>query len=243
MASDKKLHKKGFLQMPFFFIIKHILFLVIYMSKMFFRIAILFFLFLPIANLSSQDSVSNSENTTVDLSASESEIVFADNIGEVKNNQDDSGTFSTIWTFVKMVIMLAIVVACIYGVFFLFKKGSNVGKSSDPFLRKVSQVNLSPGKSVQVVTLLDNAYIIGVTDNSINLIGQVDDKELINSMNLYADKNDKVSKPRTFADVLDIFMPNGPRSGNVFGNDAENFADRLKRQRENFNKNGMGKGE
>ena len=42
---------------------------------------------------------------------------------------------------------------------------------------------------------------------------KVEDKELVNAMNLWSDKRNKTSKPRSFADVLDLFMPHGPRGG------------------------------
>jgi flagellar protein FliO/FliZ len=140
---------------------------------------------------------------------------------------------STIWIFIRMIFVLAVVIACIYGLFFLMKRGMRTGQASDPFLRKVSQISLGTGKSVQIVTLLDHAYIIGVTDTSVSLLGQVDDKELIDSMNLYTDKNAHTRKPRTFADVLDIFMPNGPREPGktIFGESAQKAADGLKKQR------------
>ena len=83
----------------------------------------------------------------------------------------------------------------------------------DTFLRHVSGVSLGSNKSVQIVTLVDKAYILGVSENNVNLIGEVEDKELVNAMNLWSDKRNRTSKPRSFADVLDLFMPKGPRTG------------------------------
>ncbi|MBR4372799.1 MAG: flagellar biosynthetic protein FliO [Treponema sp.] len=167
-----------------------------------------------------------------------------ENIKIDSQNENSDGKTSidgaTVWAFVKMVIVLLVVVACIYGMFVLFKRNSISDSGSDPFLRKVSGISLSPGKSVQIVTLLDKAYLIGVTDNSITLLGEVDDKELVDSMNVYSDKNSKVSRPRTFSDVLDLFMSHGKNSGSVFSSGAESAADILKRQRENFNKSDRG---
>ena len=39
-------------------------------------------------------------------------------------------------------------------------------------------------------------------------------------MNLWSDKKNKTSKPRSFADVLDIFMPHGPRAEQAASQDA-----------------------
>lgn len=136
---------------------------------------------------------------------------------------------STAWTFIKMILFLCLVVAAIYAVMWFFKKKLNNTKSDDDFLRRVSSLNIGPGKSVEIVTLLDNAYILGVTDSNINVIDQIEDKELIEALNLNFDKNQNVKKPMNFADVLDIFMPNGPRNKNIY-EDEERKVNNLSRK-------------
>lgn len=136
---------------------------------------------------------------------------------------------STAWTFIKMILFLCLVVAAIYAVMWFFKKKVNNTKSDDNFLRRVSSLNIGPGKSVEIVTLLDNAYILGVTDSNINVIDQIEDKELIEALNLNFDKNQNVKKPMNFADVLDIFMPNGPRNKNIY-EDEERKVNNLSRK-------------
>ena len=110
-----------------------------------------------------------------------------------------------------MILVLIVVIVILYAIFFFLKRTSKLSNSDDPFLRRVSKISLEPGKSVQIVTLVDHAYMLGVSDNSVNLITEITDKELIDSMNLYSDKNQNIQKPRSFADVLDLFMPHGPR--------------------------------
>ena len=134
-----------------------------------------------------------------------------------------------------MVFFLGIIIAIVYGIVYLMKRSLKVSNDNDPFLRKVSQLTISPGKSVIVVTLLNKAYLIGVTDNSISLIGEVNDDELIQSMNLYADKNDNVSKPKSFADVLEIFMPNSKFSNKESVLKNSGIMDTIRKQRERFN--------
>lgn len=151
--------------------------------------------------------------------------------------QEPVSRFGTFFLFLRMLIVLALVVACIYGVMWLMKKSMRVEPvTDDPFLRKVSSVDLAVGKSVQVVTLLDRAYIVGVADGSVSLIGTVDDKELVDAMNLYADEHQNVKKPRSFSDILDIFMPNGPKDkGGVLSGAQSNVSALLKKQRDRLN--------
>lgn len=158
------------------------------------------------------------------------------NVSQPSANVQSSNP-STLWMLVKMIFSLAIVVGISYGVFYLMKRNLKTTNDNDPFLRQVSQITLSPGKSVQVVTLQNNAYLIGVTDSNINLLGKIEDEQLINAMNLYADGKNNVKKPRSFAEILDIFMPGSSKEGNedIYSEDSESPVDELKRQREKLN--------
>lgn len=188
---------------------------------------------------SNSDSVNN-QSASIDindatLSTPENLIPYGDDSGSGSDSFDGDSSGTT-WEVIKVILMLALIVAVIYGISYFFKNTFKKKNDEDPFLRQVSKVTLSPGKSVQIVTLLDKAYIIGVTDDNINLLGEVEDKELIASMNLYSDKNENVTKPKTFADILNIFMPdNNKKQGGVFSSNRENSSDFLKKQRNRLN--------
>lgn len=178
---------------------------------------LLFVILLGVTNIIYSQTENQEDEIITSINADTSEVVddyFAEN-----NDLNSDTNFkqpSTVWTFVKMIFFLALVCGAIYGVMWFFKKKVINSKSEDEFLRRVSSLNLAPGKSVEIITLLDNAYILGVTDGQINIIDKIEDKELIQAMNLNFDKNQNVKKPMNFADVLDIFMPNGPRDKNIF---------------------------
>ena len=74
------------------------------------------------------------------------------------------------------------------------------------FLKKAASLTLSPGKTVHVVTLQDHAYIVGTADNSINLLGEIKDKELIDALNLQSEVFPGKRAP-DFASLLSLFMP------------------------------------
>lgn len=163
------------------------------------------------AQASSDFSVdSGSQSSQPELSRSQSQIEESnftfDQAAEEQGGQSVSSG-STFWAFVRMIIVLAIVIGIIYFVFRVLKKNVSPEGDDDPFLRKVSAISVGPGKSVQVVTLLDRAFLIGVSENSVNLIKEIEDKELINAMNLHSDKTTNHFKAKSFADVLEMFMP------------------------------------
>ena len=144
----------------------------------------------------------------------ESQITFSDDESNLEK--------SSVWLFVRMILVLILVIVAIYALMKFFKKKSTEVKSSDDFLRSVSSLAFGPGKSVEIVTLIDKAYVLGVTEKSINLIAEIDDKELIESLNLNHDKKSNVSKPINFAEVLDMFVnPKNKRKASVLDDEAE----------------------
>ena len=147
------------------------------------------------------------------------------------------GGASTVWVFFRMIFVLIAVVVCIYFVMNFMRKKMGGGSidGDDMFLRKVAQVSLAPGKSVQIVTLLERAYLIGVTDNSIDLIGEITDKELVDAMNLNADKSQKNARARNFSDVLAMFLnPKNPGATEGERNASSTLSDFFKKQKEKF---------
>ena len=151
----------------------------------------------------------------------ESNSSYFNTEGTAEDSVSDYKAPSTTGFIVKTIVVLVLVVAAIYGIMLFFKKKNNVSKSDDDFLRRVSSLQLSPGRSIEIVSLIDKAYILGVTDSNINLISEVEDKELIEAMNLNFDKKQNVKKPMNFSDVLEIFMPHGPRNNTNIYEEAE----------------------
>ena len=144
----------------------------------------------------------------------ESQITFSDDESNLEK--------SSVWLFVRMILVLILVIVAIYALMKFFKKKSTEVKSSDDFLRSVSSLSFGPGKSVEIVTLIDKAYVLGVTEKSINLIAEIDDKELIESLNLNHDKKSNVSKPINFAEVMDMFVnPKNKRKASVLDDETE----------------------
>lgn len=153
----------------------------------------------------------------------------------VSSTENQVSSPSTFGLFLRMVISLLIVIGLVYFVVKIFRKNSGIADMDDSFLRRVAVLSIGSGKSVQIVTLLENAYLIGVTDNNINLISEIKDKELVDSLNLLADKNQNTNKPKNFSEVLDIFLK-GTKNKNAFSDDAKKASDILKNQRDRFNR-------
>ena len=145
------------------------------------------------------------------------------------NESSSTSTYkgpSTAGTFIRMIVALIIVVALIYGVFWFIKKKTNIVKTDNDYLRRAAYINIAPGKTVEVITLIDKAYLIGVTEDNITLLGEIDDKELISAMNINADKKANTKKPVNFSEVLDMFLIKKGGQKNIFS-DTEKQVDNL----------------
>ena len=198
---------------------------------------VIFLVSLPLFSQSVGGSSGGMESQAISLSQDPGSVSIS---GTYENFQPDSdGSPSTLGLVVRMVLMLAVVLAVVYGVMRLLRRSlGGMPDTEDPFLRRVSQVTLAPGKTVQVVTILDHAYIVGVSDSSVSLLGEITDKEIVDSMNLLSDRTNRTKKPMSFSDVLDLFTGKGASRRTGFSDFAKDAAEGLKRQREHFNNRG-----
>lgn len=170
---------------------------------------------------------SQNQTTQNETPLTEESIVFSDeSTVESGNNSSSYKGPSTVGMFIRMIVVLVIVIGLIYGVLWFIKKKTNVVKTDDDYLRRAAYINIAPGKTIEVITLIDKAYLIGVTEDNITLLGEIDDKELISAMNITADKKNNTKKPATFADVLDMFLIKKGGQKNVF-TDTETQVDSI----------------
>jgi len=116
---------------------------------------------------------------------------------------------STVWVLLRIVLVLAIVCAGIYGVVYFLKKTTKINAGNDPYIKNVASLSFSPNKSVRIVTVGSQAFMLGVTDQSVSLISEITDRELIDVMNLESDRNSSVPAGN-FAAVLKSFLPVRP---------------------------------
>jgi flagellar protein FliO/FliZ len=145
---------------------------------------------------STSDVVTDNSQSVTSIKEQESQMVISTNNEVVQQRSTNTG-----WLFFRMILVLLVVVACIYAVFYFVKKTTNTGNQTDPYLKKVASISLSPGKSVQVITLQNHCYVLGVSESSVQLISELEDKDLIDAMNLNADA-EPTGKVKDFASML-----------------------------------------
>lgn len=170
----------------------------------------------------------------------ESQIVLNQDSATADNVSEIEGSSYGVWFFIRTVLVLAVVLALVWAFFTFLKRTSGVTDNSDPYLKKVASLSLSPGKFMYVVTLNSKGYLVGVADNSVNLIAEIDDKELIDAMNLNAPQPTESRSPLDFSALLDKFRTGGTKnqsnkkSGEKFS--PSSIVELLQSQRSRLNK-------
>lgn len=127
------------------------------------------------------------------------------------DNAEKNKNPSTFWLFFRTIFVLILVVIVIWAIFkFVKKTTGNNGSENDPYIKKVASLNLSAGKSVQVITIQNHCYVLGVADDSVGLIDILEyekdkDKDLIDAMNFHKDSQPS-EKVKDFASILASVM-------------------------------------
>lgn len=188
------------------------------MEKPFLKKQLLFVFFIVFSFLlfGETDEKKIPDETNVFLDGTPSESIGTPNTddAQLQNRQNRAETNSIllentkapITSLLQLLGALLVISILAYIVIKILKKSSqNVGLD-DPYLKNVSSIGIAQGKSLHVITLGEKAYLIGVTDSSITKIGEVDDKDLIDAMNLNADKKN-ASPKKDFVSILSSFLP------------------------------------
>ena len=88
----------------------------------------------------------------------------------------------SVWTVVRMVLSLALAAAAVYGVVYFVKRSSKRNVSNDPFLKVLASAHLGSNRYAHIIAVGTKAWVLGSSDGGVNLIGEVDDKDVLNAM-------------------------------------------------------------
>ena len=82
----------------------------------------------------------------------------------------------------RMVLTLALVAAAIYGLVFLFKRLSRGSMVKDPFVKILASTALGASRSVHVISVGAQAWLVGSAENGVSLISEIADKDIVDAM-------------------------------------------------------------
>lgn len=140
---------------------------------------------------------------------SEADIVF-DQAEDAQNTPDQIEPVGSIsvWSFVSMFLVLAGVVAAIYGLFYFLKRMSGQNYADNNLIRILSTKSLSSTRAVHLVSLGKRYLLIGSAENSVNLLTEIDDKESRDEIEVFLAREEEKPK-RSFKELLGGILPGG----------------------------------
>jgi flagellar protein FliO/FliZ len=107
--------------------------------------------------------------------------------GEAAEGEAGPQAPSSILPYVlRMFLVLALVLACIYGLYALLKRSSRPKAQPDAPIKILASTAVGPGRTIMVASVGQKAWLLGSTDSAISLIAELDDKELIDGLQLKA---------------------------------------------------------
>jgi len=174
-----------------------------------------------IPNISAQE-VSPQE---VDPRAGEQAIVLdGGGDGNAVPNVNVSGP--SIWAIIRMLLVLALAAVAVYGVVFFIKRASKKIDTNDPFLKVLASTHLGSNRYAHIVSVGGKAWLLGSSDGGVNLIGEIEDKDVINTM-LLEDSAKSTQASSRFPDFLSMLRRLGaPAESRAPG------ADEIRKRRE-----------
>ncbi|MBQ3319211.1 MAG: FliO/MopB family protein [Spirochaetia bacterium] len=90
----------------------------------------------------------------------------------------ETGASFGAWDFFRTILVLALVIAAVYGVLHLLKKMHPRFIQTDDKRIKVEATKvLAPGKTVHIIEVEGRRFLVGSADHSVGLLAELDRKE------------------------------------------------------------------
>ena len=86
------------------------------------------------------------------------------------------------WSIFRILLTLALVAMAIYGLVFILKRLSRGSIVRDPFLKVLASAPLGANRGMYVISVGSRAWLVGMAENAVNLISEIDDKDILNAM-------------------------------------------------------------
>ena len=136
---------------------------------------------------------------------SEADEIVDESMLTVTTNVDDGdeGSLSVFsaWDFIRMALILGAVVAVIYGVFFLLKRTGNPKLQENRLIKVLSSKTLVGSRALHLVEIGNQIFLVGTSENAVNLVSEIEDKETLDGLRLQAESVAQTER-RNFSDVL-----------------------------------------
>lgn len=134
-----------------------------------------------------------------------------------QNQSYNSGT--SLWLdFIKLLVVLGLIIVAAWSIIRIFSK-QFTNKMQGTWIQVVDEVTLGPNRGIILCEVGEKLYAIGVADNNINLLFEVDNPKLLEEINY--SQNDNVASPPNSINLNEVknilinkLRPNQPSNSN-----------------------------
>lgn len=138
---------------------------------------------------------------------------------------------SSFWTALRMVLVLALAAAAVYGVVFFLKKMARPAEGQDPFLKVLASAHLGSNRFVHVVSLGERAWLVGASDGGVSSLGEVEDRETLDALFLEESRRAAEGQGR-MADFKGLLRKLGGRTAVEGPRGVHTAAEKLRERRQ-----------
>ncbi len=132
-----------------------------------------------------------------------------------------------IWDLLRMVLVLGAVIAVVYGIFYLLKRGSKGRFVQNDAIRVLGSQTLPNNRVMYLVEVGSQVFLVGAGSDSVNLIAEITDRETVDEIVLRGGEGSAGTK-KSFSELI---------TGMFKGNQSES-AGFMKEQRERLQRLG-----
>ena len=100
-----------------------------------------------------------------------------------------------------MILILAAVIAAIYGIFYLLKRSGNPKLAENRLIRVLSSKSITQGKTLHLIEVGNQVFLVGAAESSVSLLSEIGDKETLDGIHLQA-SNVESDDRRSFGETL-----------------------------------------
>jgi flagellar protein FliO/FliZ len=116
----------------------------------------------------------------------------------------------SVWSVLRIFIVLVIVALAIYGIIYFLKKGKRADTQDNAYLKVLAAAPINARTAAAVVSVGSRAWLVGISDSSVSLISRLSDQETVDAMLLdYSERTAQGSAGRfpNFFAMLQRLVP------------------------------------
>ena len=154
----------------------------------------------------STDSVSTAKSAPISQKEGVTEANLTNDFSALGDSGNDN--FSFTWFYIKTLLILGIISAILFFIFKFLRKSINQTTVENQFYQVVFNFPLAANKNIMIVKIISHFYILATTQDNVQLLEKITDKETIDILVIESDKESGQSL--TFVDkVFDVLKKKG----------------------------------